>query len=72
MSKPVPTDIARQYGGARQFRAKKREQLAALEKLTGELAVGCAYFPGGTAQMRRLEAALDEIGKNLSREVWGQ
>jgi hypothetical protein len=72
MSKPVLNYVAKQYGGARQFRALKRRQLRQIKKMVGEFRCGSAFFPGNGSSVTKLEEALDDLGKALSREVWGQ
>ena len=73
MSHPVPTYVAKQYGGARGFRSEKRKQLRALNKLLGEFRCGCAFFPNdGALAVSVIEENLDALAKSLSVETWGK
>jgi hypothetical protein len=73
----VPKHIVEKYGSGREWKATKRQQLAAASAAVGELRIGAAFFPrpdgkGYASELDAAEKALARLTTLLSVKVWGR
>jgi hypothetical protein len=72
MTHPVPKWLAKEYGGAHEFRSLKRHQLRDLVKALDELRMGCAYFPCHEFPIDKIAEQVAILKDALSVKKWGE
>lgn len=68
----VPNHIVKQYGSAHAFKAHKRALVKQMRTLLNDLALGCAFFPDGGANVSRMQYELKVLAAELSVKSWGR
>jgi len=70
--KRVPQHVREDRGSAHAFRMQARALVRRLNKLTGELRYGCAFFPGGPGRVQTIQRNIEGLKYDLSAKNWGR
>lgn len=69
----TPRKLPAHIGGThRAWKARKRRELRAVERVFDALTIGCAYAPPANAAIGRIGAALAELRTAYSVKAWGR
>jgi hypothetical protein len=73
MSQILPTNIIKEYGSTRAFKADKRRLLHAMRKLSNDFYSGSAYIPDEAKEPnRQLRESLKQLEEACSERRWGR